>query len=402
MSRTSDLKAWPSARPGSLATYAYAGCWHDSAVKQRQVKPELHCFTCRRRQAALLFSGYQARARWYPLLQGSRFAATAISIDSLFGCLILRAFRSLLRRSRRREHGWLGEGLGSVVVAPFPVTLTMCVTVKANALNEERMSTFVPTPALLWHSHSTWQRLEDSRNALVVSCGDVQLGDSGRSKETLRALHVVGQLLPARRRTFEHCTSCCPSRDATMVVLTKKKKNAKRRLPLYEKDLLSVGPNVGSEMFSQVRSLAADRVSPPVSKRQNNHLAPRSRLSLKKLLRPAWPRSERGHHSAARGLPTMAWISAIFPGGRHYFSPHKMAKKITDYRDTPALKKEKEKKRKHSSSFSTPVQVAMQTIWWGSLWEIRRNQTKLSLPKIVDVADFSYEKKGYCIILSWW
>ena len=31
------------------------------------------------------------------------------------------------------------------------------------------------------------------------------------------------------------------------------------------------------------------------------------------------------------------WISAIFPGGRHYFSPHKMAKKITDYRDTPAL-----------------------------------------------------------------
>ena len=46
------------------------------------------------------------------------------------------------------------------------------------------------TPALLWRSHSrsTWQRLEDSRDALVVSCGDVQLGDSGRSKETLRAL----------------------------------------------------------------------------------------------------------------------------------------------------------------------------------------------------------------------
>ena len=40
---------------------------------------------------------------------------------------------------------------------------------------------------LLWHSHSTRQRLEDSRNALVVSCGDVQVGDRGRSKETLRA-----------------------------------------------------------------------------------------------------------------------------------------------------------------------------------------------------------------------
>ena len=26
-----------------------------------------------------------------------------------------------------------------MVVAPFPVTLTMCVTVKANALNEERV-----------------------------------------------------------------------------------------------------------------------------------------------------------------------------------------------------------------------------------------------------------------------
>ena len=62
-----------------------------------------------------------------------------IDIDSLFGCLVLRAFRSLLRRSRRRENGWLGEGIGSVVVAPFPVTLTMCVTVKANALNEERV-----------------------------------------------------------------------------------------------------------------------------------------------------------------------------------------------------------------------------------------------------------------------
>ena len=74
----------------------------------------------------------------------SRFKISSdsyIDIDSLFSCLVtvLRAFRSLLRRSRRREHGWLGEGIGSVVVAPFPVTLTMCVTVKANALNEERV-----------------------------------------------------------------------------------------------------------------------------------------------------------------------------------------------------------------------------------------------------------------------
>ena len=57
-----------------------------------------------------------------------------------------------------------------MVVAPFPVTLTMCITVKANALNEnefeERMSTFVPTPALLWHSHSTWQYLKTQETHL--------------------------------------------------------------------------------------------------------------------------------------------------------------------------------------------------------------------------------------------
>ena len=42
-----------------------------------------------------------------------------IDIDSLFSCFVLRAFRSLLRRSRRREHGWLGDGIGCVVAAPF-------------------------------------------------------------------------------------------------------------------------------------------------------------------------------------------------------------------------------------------------------------------------------------------
>ena len=120
------------------------------------------------------------------------------------------------------------------------------------------------------------------------------------------------QLLSARRRTFEHCTSCCPSRDATMVLLTKKKKKKKKR----QTPLLRVGANVGSEMFSQVRSLAADRVGPPVSKRQNNQLAPICRLSLKKLLRPAWPRSDRGHHSAVRGWPMnfrdLSWWPPLF------------------------------------------------------------------------------------------
>ena len=235
--------------------------------------------TCRR----------EARARWYPLLQGSRLAATAIDIDSLFSCLVLRAFRSLLRRSRRRPHGWLGEGIGSVVVAPTPVTLTMCVTVKANALNEERVHgtdrcrRSCRHRPLLWHSHSTWQRLEKLKTQEThrygqikkkkKSCGKLW-GRPGRRPRTFEGdgqgpCMLSVQLFSARRCTFEHCTSCCcPSRDATMVALTeKKKKNAKRRLPLklYEKDLLRVGANVGSEMFSQVRNLVADRVHSPVS-----------------------------------------------------------------------------------------------------------------------------------------
>ena len=110
----------------------------------------------------------------------------------------------------------------------------------------------------------------------MVSCGDVQLGDSGRSKETLRALACrrFSSSLPEGALLSTAHPGCCPSRDATMVVLTKKKKKKEKKtpnaaLPLHEKDLLRVGANVGSEMFSQVRSLAADRLSPPVSKRQN-------------------------------------------------------------------------------------------------------------------------------------
>ena len=123
---------------------------------------------------------------------------------------------------------------------------------------------------LLWHSHSTWHRLEDSRNALVVSCGDVQVRDRGRSKETLRAFPCMSsvQLLSARRCTFEHCTSCCPSRDATMVALTKKKKKKTPNAAYHSTKKIfwgSDGANVGSEMFSQVRSLAAVRVHSPVS-----------------------------------------------------------------------------------------------------------------------------------------
>ena len=264
----------------------------------------------------------------------SRFEISSdsyIDIDSLFSCLVLRAFRSLLRRSRLRDHGWLGEGIGCVVVAPFPVTLTMCVTVKANALNEEQVrgtdvdvradTTFVV--AVAQYVTKTWRHKKRTCGKLWRRPGRRPRTFEGDAHDQGPCMSSV-QLLSVRRCTFQHRTSCCPSRDATMVVLTKKK-NAKRRLPLHEKNLLRVGANVGSEMFSQVRCLAADRVSPAVSKRQTNHLAPSCRLSLKKLLRPAWPRSERGH--IIQRCAACPWISVIFPGGRHYFSPHKMAKK---------------------------------------------------------------------------
>ena len=103
-------------------------------------------------------------------------------------------------------------------------------------------------------------RLEDSKNAVVVRFGDVQAGDHGHSKEALRAL-TCWFSSSVKRCIFEHCTSRCPSRDATMLVPTKKKKDSKRRLLLHEKDLSTAGAKVGGENFSQGRSFAADNES---------------------------------------------------------------------------------------------------------------------------------------------
>ena len=50
------------------------------------------------------------------------------------------------------------EGIGSVVVASFEVALTMCVTVKANALKEERVRgrnvcADLQTGFVMWYTH---------------------------------------------------------------------------------------------------------------------------------------------------------------------------------------------------------------------------------------------------------
>ena len=208
-------------------------------MNQRQVEPELHCFTCRRRQAALSFSGYEARARWCPLLQDSRLAATAISVSILYSgvwfCAPSEAcFGDLVAESMG---DWEKE---SAVWSQLPFQwLWRCQSLwrqmrwTRNEF-EERMSTFVPTPALLWHSHSTcvtktW-RLKKS------TCGKLW-GRPARRPRTFErdaqgpCMSSV-QLLSARRRSFEHCTSCCPSRDATMVILPKKKKKKNLQTPL--------------------------------------------------------------------------------------------------------------------------------------------------------------------------
>ena len=135
-------------RPESLAVRA---AWQPGHLRWLVTWQSREPTTSRARVALLHLSTatgsifiFRLRGSCKVISPSSRFKISSnscIDIDSLFSCLVLRAFRSLLWRSRRRDSltGWLGEGIGSVVVAPFPVTLTMCVSVKANALNEERV-----------------------------------------------------------------------------------------------------------------------------------------------------------------------------------------------------------------------------------------------------------------------
>ena len=344
-------------RPESLAVRA---AWQPGHLRwlltwqcsepTREVELELHCFTCRWRQAALLFSGYEARARWYPLLQRFKISSDSyIDIDSLLSCLVLRAFRSLLRRSRRREHGWLrlGEGIGSVVVALFAVTLTRCVTVKANALNEERVrGTDVDVRVDTGFVVAFAQNVTKTWRLKKRTCGKLW-GRPGRRPRTFEGdaqgpcMSSV-QLVSARRCTFEHCTSCCPCRDATMVVLTqkKKKKKKKKKTPnaaYHSTKKIFWGSVPTSEARCSLKSAVWRRiVSPPVNKRQNNHLASQLQAQLEKVasnsLATIGARSSFSGARFAHEFPRSFLVAAII------FPHTKWLKKITDYRDTPALK----------------------------------------------------------------
>ena len=138
----------------------------------------------------------------------------------------------------------------------FNEALTTYVTVKANALKEASSRKGCPCR----------QDLQAHWLCFVASApvGDKDFktqkthlwvcrypGYPARSKEMFRALAYVGSVLSAGRCPFENCTSCCPSRDTTMVVPTKKKSASTLRSPLHEEDLFTVEHKVGGEMFWQ-------------------------------------------------------------------------------------------------------------------------------------------------------
>ena len=138
-------------------------------------------------------------------------------------------------------------------------------------------------------------------------------------------------LLSARRRTFEHCTSCCPSRGATMVVLTKKKKKKKKKkktpnAAYHATKKIFWGSVPTLEARSSLKSAVWRRIE-WVHQSANDKTT-----TWPPAAGSAWKScfDQLGHDRSAVIIQRCAacpWISAIFPGGRHYFSPHKMAKK---------------------------------------------------------------------------
>ena len=210
----------------------------------------------------------------------------------------------------------------------------MCVTVKANALNEERVrgtdvdvranTGFVA--AFAQYVTKTWRQKKRTYGKLW--------GRPARRPRTFEGdaqgpcMSSV-QLLSARRRTFEHCTSCCPSRDATMVVLTWTKKKKKKKTPnaaYHSTKKIFWGSVPTLEARCSLMSAVWRRIE-WVHQSANDKTT-----TWPPAAGSAWKScfDQLGHDRSAVIIQRCAacpWISAIFPGGRHYFSPHKMAKK---------------------------------------------------------------------------
>ena len=290
----------------------------------RQVEQELHCFTCRRRQAALLFSGYEARARWYPLLQGSRLAAIAISISILYSrvwfCAPSEAcFGDLVVESMG---DWEKE---SAVWPLLPFQwVWRCVSLWRQMRwtrkeFEERMSTFVPTPAVVvafaqYAVTKTW-RLKKR------TCGKLW-GRPGRRPRTFEGdaqgpcMSSVQLLSSCQKVHFwalhillsiQRCDngSSNEKKKRQTPLTTPRKRSFESRCQRRKRDVLS--RSAVWRRIEWVHQSANDKTTTR---------PPSCRLSLKKLLRPGWPRAERGHHSAVRGLPMnfrdLSWWPPLF------------------------------------------------------------------------------------------
>ena len=218
---------------------------------------------------------------------------------------------------------------------------------KVNALNEEwvrgtdvdvRANTGFVACGI--RTVRAWQRLEDSRNALVVSCGDVQLGDRGRSNETLRALacrRFSSSLPEGALLSTAHPAVHLEMRRRDGSSNKKKKKKKKTPNAAYHSTKKIFWGSVPTlEARCSLKSAVWRRIE-WVHQSANDKTT-----TWPPAAGSAWKScfDQLGHDRSAVIIQWCAacpWISAVFPGGRHYFSPHKMAKKITDYRDTPAL-----------------------------------------------------------------
>ena len=205
---------------------------------------------------------------------------------------------------------------------------------------EEGMSTFVPTPAVVvafaqCAVTKTWRLKKRTCGKLWARPGRRPRTFEGDAQGPCMSSVQLLSSCQIRRCTFEHCTSCCPSRDATMVALTEKKKTPNAAYHSTKKIVWGSVPT--SEARCSLKSAVWRRIE------WVHQSANGKTTTWPPAAGSAWKScfDQFGHERSAVIIQRCAacpWISAIFPGGRHYFSPHKMAKKkITDYRDTPAL-----------------------------------------------------------------
>ena len=197
VSRTSDLKAWPAVRPGSFATNA--GYWQCSEPTTSRARVALlHLSTA---TVSTFYSLYEARPRWKPLLQtqSSRLAATDISYHEYW--FLIHVFRSprlpklvsAISSPRAWVTGTRNRQCGRSSLCSDFDDVYHCEGKCAEQGTSWRKGcrrSCRPADRLCCGICTVRDKdlYGDSRNALVVSCGDVKMGDRGRSKETLRAL----------------------------------------------------------------------------------------------------------------------------------------------------------------------------------------------------------------------